>query len=141
MDYEKAFDSVQSHILFDILKSRNIPDTLLKAIVEIHKQNKISIKFNSRPSNLDEINRVCKDCPLSPTLFNICLDEILAKWQNEHMTRIPLSKNKLLTLLFADDQVIISNTEDNLQRAAHKLNQIITIWFNCICTENKINDI
>jgi hypothetical protein len=68
MDYEKAFDSVQSNILFDILKSRNISDTLLKAIVEIHKQNKISIKLNSRPSNLDEINRgVCKGCPLSPT--------------------------------------------------------------------------
>ena len=30
------------------------------------------------------------------------------------------------TLLFADDQVIIADTEDNLQKAAHKLNQIIT---------------
>ena len=29
-------------------------------------------------------------------------------------------------LLFADDQVIISDAEDNLQKAAHKLNQIIT---------------
>jgi hypothetical protein len=31
-----------------------------------------------------------------------------------------------LTLLFEDVQVIISNTEDNLQKAVHKLNQIIT---------------
>jgi hypothetical protein len=29
-------------------------------------------------------------------------------------------------LLFADDQVMISNTEDNLQKAVYKLNQIIT---------------
>ena len=37
-----------------------------------------------------------------------------------------LSKNQQLsTLLFADDQVIITNTEDNLQKAAYKLNQII----------------
>ena len=35
-------------------------------------------------------------------------------------------KKQLVTLLFADDQVIISNTEDNLQKAAYKLNQIIT---------------
>jgi hypothetical protein len=42
-------------------------------------------------------------------------------------TGILLSKNKqLLTVLFADDQVIISNTEDNLQKATHKLDQIIT---------------
>jgi hypothetical protein len=37
--YEKAFDSVQRHILFDILKFRNILDTLVKAIVNIHTQN------------------------------------------------------------------------------------------------------
>jgi hypothetical protein len=33
---------------------------------------------------------------------------------------------KLLTLLFSDDEVITANTENNLQKAAHKLNQIIT---------------
>jgi hypothetical protein len=43
------------------------------------------------------------------------------------ITGIKLSKNQQLsTLLFADDQVIIADTEDNLQRARHKLNQIIT---------------
>jgi hypothetical protein len=41
-------------------------------------------------------------------------------------------------LLFADDQVVISNTEDNLQKAAYKLNQIITEHgFNTIYTEIK----
>jgi len=29
-------------------------------------------------------------------------------------------------LLFVDEQLIIGDTEDNLQKAAHKLNQIIT---------------
>jgi len=36
------------------------------------------------------------------------------------------SRHNLSMLLFADDQVIIADTEDNLQKAAHKLNQIIT---------------
>jgi hypothetical protein len=31
-----------------------------------------------------------------------------------------------LTLLFCDNQVIISNTKGNLQEAVYKLNQIIT---------------
>jgi len=31
-----------------------------------------------------------------------------------------------ISLLSADDQVIIPHTQDNLQKAAHKLNQIIT---------------
>ena len=61
------------------------------------------------------------------TLFNIYLDEIITKWQNEDITGIKLPKNHQLSkLLFADYQVIIAGTEDNLQQAAHKLHQIIT---------------
>ena len=60
---------------------------------------------------------------LSPTLFNIYLDEIITKWQKQDITGIKLSKNQQLSmLLFADDQVITADTEDNLQKAAHKLN-------------------
>ena len=39
---------------------------------------------------------------------------------------IKFSKNQQLSkLLFVDDQVTIADTEDNLQKAAHKLNKII----------------
>jgi hypothetical protein len=49
------------------------------------------------------------------------------KRQEEDITGIPFSKNQqLLTLLFADDKVVISSTEDTLQKAAHKLNQVTT---------------
>ena len=80
IDYEKAFDNIKRHILFNILKSRHIPDTLLKAIVDIYTQNKILIKFNNKLSKPVEINKaVYQGCPLSPTLFNIYLDEIITK--------------------------------------------------------------
>ena len=65
--------------------------------------------------------------PSFTTLFNIYLDEIITKWQNQDITGIELSKNQQLsTLLFADDQVIMADTDDNLQKATRKLNQIIT---------------
>jgi len=54
------------------MKSRNIPDTLFKAIVDINTQKKILIKCKSELSKLAETNKeVCQGCPLSPTLFNI----------------------------------------------------------------------
>jgi len=46
-DYGKSFDSIQRQILFDILESRNIPDTLLKATVDKETQNKILIQFQT----------------------------------------------------------------------------------------------
>jgi hypothetical protein len=55
------------------------------------------------------------------------LDEIITKWQKEDTKGIALSKNQqLLTLLFADEHLIILNTDDNLLKAAYKLRQILT---------------
>jgi hypothetical protein len=42
IDYEKPFISIQRQILFDILKSRNFPYTLLKAIFDIHTKQSIN---------------------------------------------------------------------------------------------------
>jgi len=56
--YGKAFDSIKRQILFAILKSINIPDTLQKQWwTHTHTQNKIPIKFNSTLSRLSEINK------------------------------------------------------------------------------------
>ena len=77
------------------------------------------IQFKNKPSKQAENNKGApQGCPLSPTLFNTYLDEIITKWQNQDITGI----KQLSTLLFADDQVIIADTEDNLQKAAYKLN-------------------
>jgi len=48
-DYEKAFGSIQRHIMFDtrILKSRNIPYTLLQTTADIYTRNKILVHINS----------------------------------------------------------------------------------------------
>ena len=96
--------------------------------MDIYKQNKILIKFNNKLSKPVEINEgVRQGCPLSSKLFNVYLNEIITKWQKQDLTGIKLSKNQQLsTLLFADDQVILADTEDNLQKAAHELNQILT---------------
>ena len=55
-----------------------------QSIVDIYTQNKILIKFNNKLSKPVEINKgVGQSCPLSPTMFNIYLDEIETKLQNQ----------------------------------------------------------
>ena len=63
-------------------------------------------------------------CPLSPVLFNLYLVEVIRIW----FQKLKISKYfiELIfnTLLFADDQLIIADTEDNLQRAVYLLYKI-----------------
>jgi len=93
-----------------------------------------------------EINKgVRHGCNLLPTFLDIHLDKIVTKWQKEDKKGIPLPQNQqLLTQLLANGQVVISDTEDNLQKAAYEFNEIITersSTFNCICTENNTDGI
>jgi hypothetical protein len=60
-------------------------------------------------------------CPLSPVLFNLCLDEVIRIWLQKLKTSKYFKELLFNTLLFADDQFIISDTEDNLQKAVYLL--------------------
>ena len=56
--------------------------------------------------------------------FNLCLDEVIRKWLKKLKTNKYFQELIFNTLLFADDQFIISDTEDNLQRAVYSLYNI-----------------
>jgi hypothetical protein len=59
---------------------------------------------------------VRQGCPASPTLFNIYMNEITVKWSQVYTKGISLSTStKVNTLLFVDDQVIMADSEVNLQ--------------------------
>jgi len=61
---------------------------------------------------------------LSPALFNIHIDDLLRNWKHKVDAGIMLKRNLWLkTLLFTDDQVIIQDSEDKLQKSVYILNQ------------------
>jgi len=66
---------------------------------------------------------VRQGCNLSPSLFNIYIDNLLRNWKHKADTGIKLKRNIYLnTLLFADDQVIIQDSEDKLQKSVYLFN-------------------
>jgi hypothetical protein len=109
------------------IQPRNIPDTLLKAMVDIYTQNKMLMILTSNYQDWLKLIKECAKVALFCLRCLIYLDDITNKWQKKDIKGIPLPKNQqLLKLLMADDKVTISSTEDKLQKAAYKLSQIIT---------------
>jgi hypothetical protein len=54
------------------------------------------------------------------------MNEIIKQYNEKYTTGIKMSNDtKLNTILFADDQVVIANSEDNLQRGLHALHQTV----------------
>ena len=65
-------------------------------------------------------------CGLSPLLFDIYINKILEEWKSTEPRGIYLGRNKeIKTILFADDQVLLTSNEDDLQYNVTKLNNVL----------------
>jgi hypothetical protein len=103
--------------------SKGIPTHLITTIQKTYMENIIRVNTGNGISEDFRvlIQGVRQGCPLSPVLFNLYLDEVIRIW----LQKLKLSKyfKELIfnTLLFADDQFIVSDTEDNLHKAVYLL--------------------
>jgi hypothetical protein len=58
------------------------------------------------------------------------MDTIIKRWRGGNHGGISMNRNMILdTLLFADDQVLIAKSEDELQRAIYNLKKTVS-YFN-----------
>ena len=64
---------------------------------------------------------VRQGCLLSPVIFNLFLEEIMAGIQDEHISTISIGGRNLSNLRFADDIDLISGSNDELKILTNKL--------------------
>jgi len=111
--------------LWEIMDNK-IPYYLLKTIKFVYRNTKVRIKFDDGISEPIYINKgVRQGYGLSPVLFNIYINKILQEFKIVIKKGIPLNNRKLVnTILYADDQILMATSEDELQTKAHHLNFI-----------------
>ena len=130
VDFSKAFDSVPRDLLLEKLKNRGIDGKFFEIIKTIYSNDRAGIKFGDKFSSPFRTNRgVRQGCVLSPLLFNIFLSDIQNVFDHSGDNPI-MNYEEISCLIWADDILILSETEQGLQNKLHAL--------ATYCKENKL---
>ena len=71
-DYAKAFDCVDHHKLWNILKEMGIPDHMTCLLRSLHASQEATVSTRHRTTDCFKIGKgVCPGCILSPCLFKL----------------------------------------------------------------------
>ena len=107
VDLEKAFDRVPRKVLYWSLRKRGVPEKMIRLVKMMYEGVKTTVqtRYGETESFPVEVG-LHQGSALSPFLFLIVLDTI---------TMDVRDNDDLWELLFADDLVIIGDTEEELQ--------------------------
>ena len=115
IDFEKALDWIDRDMLMYKLISYNVDGKFYKAIRAMYNNTRAIVKVNQMFSSwFDTRFGVIQGDTLSPTLFIIFLNDLVTDIENLHCG-IETDEFSLSVLFYADDIVIISENEDNMQ--------------------------
>ena len=115
LDASKAFDRVNHGVLFDRLKERGVPVSIVKLLSNWYSKQKMCVRWGSTCSEVFTVtNGVRQGGILSPYLFNVYMDELSVKL-NRCVTGCCLNGKTVNHLMYADDLVLISPSSRGLQ--------------------------
>ena len=115
VDSKKAFDRVWHAALWATMRLCNINDNLIRTIECLYNKATSAVYHNN---NIGEWFRtttgVHQGCLLSPTLFNIFLERIMADALKDHEETVSIGGRTFTKLRFADDIDGLAGHEEEL---------------------------
>ena len=134
VDLKKAFDLIWHDGLFFKILQSGIGGKVYDIIKSMYSENKCSTRIgNKRTEFFTQGRGVRQGCCLSPTLFNIYINELALQLEQSAAPGLALHDKEIKFLLYADDLVLRSPTEQGLQQSLSCLEQFCQ---NCALTVN-----
>ena len=129
VDFQKAFDSVWHKGLFRKLENMGINGNFLNLIKDIYRNTKCAVKINDKTTQLFNYSKgVLQGNPLSPILFNLFINELFKAVKNDNSMVTLNGEDYFNALMYADDLILLSTTEEGLQRSLDSLGDFCKTW-------------
>ena len=129
VDLSAAFDSIWHDGLIYKLIKMGISKNIVNVLPNMYSKISACVKTNDYLTDTFPCRVGTKQgCSLSPTLFNLFLNDLPPRLKIKQCHPTKLNGKLLGSLLYADDLVILSESEKGLQTALNLLNKYCTTW-------------
>ena len=131
VNFKKAFDSIWHQGLLYKLLSSDINGNFYNLIKNLYSKSNCSKKLGQhKTKSFKYLRGVRQGCILSPLLFNLYLNDLPLLLDNtSHSVPLILPNGvKLNSLLYADDLILLSRSQQGLQNCLNKLQSFCDDW-------------
>jgi hypothetical protein len=127
VDFRKAFDMIPHAALFKKLHSAGVRKKFLRFIKLLYANPQVKVKVGGRVSDpVEYMKGVKQGCPLSGTLFNVYINDIL---EDGRFAGVPVKGvERQEGLLWADDLVVLIESIEALVEVLKALDEWVAVW-------------
>ena len=125
IDYAKAFDCVDHHKLWKILKEMGRSDHLTCLLRNLYAGQEATVRIGPGTTDWFQIRKgVRQGCVLSLWLFNSCAEYIIRNaGLEEAQAGIKIAERNINNLRYADDTTLMAESEEELKSLLIKVNE------------------
>jgi len=122
VDFKKAYDSIHRESLINILKEFDFPQKLVN-LVSIRIMDVVKIKVGKMKSNPVTVKSGLRQGDsISHILFNLVLEKVIREMKIDPHEGIKLRNSTIPLLEYADDIVLMDESQDGVKRLCDRLN-------------------
>jgi len=103
LDFQKAFDRVDRHLIYKILQKYNFPSNIIEYIKILYEESVSVFKVNNQLTRKIHLDRGIKQgCPLAALLYIVYIEPFILTLQN-HIKGIGIGSTQFKTSCYIDD--------------------------------------
>jgi len=120
--FQKAFDSVWRAGLWQVMRFLGYEEKIVRLLEALYQDSMCAVRVDGGLSEwFDTIVGVMQGCVLSPLLFNIMLEVVIALALEDNEIGVNISVINISNLRFADDICLAAGSNKDLQQLVDKV--------------------